>query len=405
MAQPLSHADLRRKNLALLMDHLLRRKSWTRKEIEQESGLSKATVSRLVNDLIRVEALRTARAPDPEVPARGRRTEILHVPSELGVVIGLNLGLHRTDMVVLDLVGNELASHEMPTPRWKGKTDAIEWATTITERALVNVHAPLLHMVVSVPARIDSEHAITQLPPFMNVLEGNWFAQQLSERLSCPVRIALDAAMMLAGFETLGIIDESSAPVLLNLGSVVTMSLRRRDGSIAGGSSAAFGDFNLIPVETSRGTWRAGQILSAHGMFEASRQLGCELQNMSELWNAEPHDPEQTTKIGHLKQAFFDALVHTIRVIIVMADPRVIVFTGRLAPLAAQFLTEPSVERLRDELQDPPRFEVVDDTLNGRAAAFSSGNEALQCAVNELLEELSEAGLDVFENSHMRSNT
>lgn len=384
MSQPLSHPDLRRRNLSLLLGTLLRRQEATRKEIERESGLSKATVSRLSDELLQVGALVSRHTTPADPSARGRRAEALSPSVSLGIVAGLSLGVRTTSVFITDLSGRELAWEQLGTPAWASFEEAIDWAVEVVSRAASGLAGPLRRVVVAIPGRaIDG--TVTRLPLFMSALEGDAFAPTLAERLGCPIRVELDAAMVLVGLETLGFIDASTTPVLLNAGSILTMSLRRRDGSIARGLTPSFGDFDLIPVDAGTGPSTLGSLLGAHGLFELSQRLGHPLNAMEELWESDAPGVER------VREAFRTALTQAIRIIAVMTDPTLIIFTGRLSPLLRRTL--PDVEAtLRRELDRPPELRVIGHAENGYPAALGSAREAVSEAVEALLERVSQEG-------------
>ena len=389
MSQPLSHPDLRRRNLSLLLGTLLRHEEATRKQVERESGLSKATVSRLTEELIQAGAVvsRTSAPVDPS--ARGRRAETLSTPASLGVVAGVSLGTRTTSVFVADLTGRELAWHQVRTPTWTSFEDAVAWAVETTRQAVEPLSVPLRRVVVAVPSRTLDGASITRPPLFMSVIEGDGFARALAEQLGCAIRVELDAAMVLVGLEHLGFIDRTTHPVLLNASSVITMSLRRRDGSMVEGLTPSFGDFDLIPIDTQLGRSTLGSLLGARGLFEHSEQLGQPLGAMEDLWETE------SAEITRLRDAFRAALTQAIRIIAVTTDPRLIIFTGRLSPLVS--MTLPAVEdELSRELVEPPALRVVGHTANDYPAAVGAAHEARAGAVVDLLDRVTSTGLDAL---------
>lgn len=389
MSQPLSHPDLRRRNLSLLLGTVLRHQDATRKEIELESGLSKATVSRLADELLQAGALVSRPVAPADPSARGRRAETLSPAASLGLVAGLSLGVRMTSIFVTDLSGRELAWQQIPTPKWTGFEDAVDWSVEVVSQTVGGFPGPLRRVVVAIPGRAIDGAIITRPPLFMAAIEGDAFARVLAERLACPIRIELDATMVLVGLESLGFIDASTAPVLLNASSILTMSLRRRDGTIARGLTASFGDFELIPVEAETGPSTLGALLGAHGLFELSRRLGHPLDSMEDLWESEGEDLER------LREVFCSALMQAIRIIAVMTDPALVIFTGTLSPLVR--LTLPRVEAvLRRELTRPPELRVIGHVENGYPAALGGAREARTEAASELLDRVSGEGLSAL---------
>jgi predicted NBD/HSP70 family sugar kinase len=290
---------------------------------------------------------------------------------------------------VTDLLGNEIAYEQAPTRRWRNLREAVAWSADIVSAALDGGQTRLRRVVVAVPARAINGQVVARLPLFMSAIEGPEFGGLLMERLGCSVRIETDAAMILAGLEALRLLDRGSFPVLLNLGSVLTMSLRRADGTIAEGRSSSFGDFGLIPVETDLGRFRIGGLLGAHGLFEASRGLGRELPAMEDLWRSDSED------VRRLGRAFAVALEHAVRVIVVMSDPSEIVFTGRLVPLVERSL-DVLERQLKAEVDQPPTLRIVDYAEEGHAAAVGAADEARAGATAELLERIAREGIEAL---------
>lgn len=387
--EPLSHQAIRNQNLSLVLGSLLRHDEVTRKQLEQESGLSKATVWRLVDDLVEAGAASQRSAERGEPGSRGRRPGAVRASSGLGTGVGLSLGVRTSSVKVTDLLGGELAQTQLPTPRWKDLGEAVDWAAACVLSAVEESPARLRRVVVAVPARAINGQVVARLPLFMSVIEGPEFGRLLADRLECPVRLETDASMILAGLEVMGLVDRGTLPVLLNLGSVLTMSLRRADGSIAEGRSSSFGDFGLIPVETELGCVAIGTLLGAHGLFETSQSMGRELRAMEDLWETDSDEVER------LRRAFLLALERALRTIIVMSDPSEVVFTGRLVPLVARSLEE-VVGRLATQVAHPPSLRVVEYSEEGRAAAAGAAEEAREGATTELLDRVARDGVEAL---------
>lgn len=389
MPQPLSHPDLRRRNLSLLFDTLLRHEEATRKQIQEESGLSKATVSRLTDELLQAGAL-LPRATAPVAPStRGRRAETLSAAPTLGVVAGVSLGTHMTSVFVTDLTGRELAWRHVPTPAWDRTEEAVDWVCGFVSRATADLPGPLGRVIVAMPGHAVDGAVVTRPPRVLAALAGETFVRALGERLACPIRIELDAAMVLVGLEQLGFIDATVAPVLLNASSVLTMSLRRRDGSIARGLTPSFGNFDLLPVETELGTRRIGDLLGAGGLLDLAASIDAPVTELGDLWAA------SGAEIARLTEAFAAALTQLIRIISVMTDPSLIIVTGSLSPLVRRVL--PGVEAtLQRELPARPEIRVIGHAENGFPAAVGSAREARSRAVAALLERISRDGLSAL---------
>ena len=125
-AVPVSYTHL---NLAHAFERLLEGGTMTRGDLMGVTGLSKATVARLVTELEEA-GLVEARWIDP-VEGPGRRASGLGVPSALGHVLGLSLGLRSSYAVALDLSGRTVGSRVEATPAFSKDDDIAVWALSL----------------------------------------------------------------------------------------------------------------------------------------------------------------------------------------------------------------------------------------------------------------------------------
>ncbi len=346
MPQPLSHPDLRRRNLSLLLGTLLRSGDTTRKQIEQDSGLSKATVSRLVDELIELGLVERAPATN-EPQGRGRRPDSLSVPVGLGQVIGITFGVRRTVVLATDLACRGFYHEAVPTPQWESAEQAIAWLCERVAEARRHSDAPLRCVAIAVPARVvDGE--IVHPPLSMSVLESHALAAELSEALDTEVVLDSDANMALSGLIAEGVIGEHEAPFLLNMGTVLTVASRRADGSTVRGHTDSFGNFSLIPFHWETGDSTLGSMLSTHGLEQYCERLGYELEQLPDLWER----PEPRTE--PVRRAFTEAVLNALRIVCITADPPLVLLVGRLMPLVDLVLPQ-VLERLGAEISELPR--------------------------------------------------
>lgn len=345
MPQPLSNPDLRRRNLVLLLETLLQSGDSTRKRAEQLSGLSKATVSRLVDELIDLGLVESTPATD-EALGRGRRPDYLSVPARLGQVIGISFGVRRTVVRANDLANRSLFHMTEATPEFASAKDVIAWLSEQIAAAQSHSTAPLRSIVIAVPARVvDGE--ISHPPLWMSVLESQPITARLTEIFRVRVALESDANMALAGLVAQGTAPQNEGQLLLNMGTVLTVACRRSDGSFVLGRSDAYGDFSLLPYHSAAGNSTLGAMLSTYGLERYCAQLGLGLSTLPELWEQDvrAHDIART--------AFADALAQALRVLCVTIDPPLLLLVGRLTPLVERVLPE-VIARLEREFSGLP---------------------------------------------------
>src|ERR687888_1171488 len=112
-------------NKASVLDVVLSRAPLTRNELIELTGLSKATVSRAVEEL-RADGFIVDGGLD-EVTGRGRRSTYLDVPGTTGHVAGVSFGVRTTCVLVADLRGREVHRVIVPTVDHQEVRKAAEW--------------------------------------------------------------------------------------------------------------------------------------------------------------------------------------------------------------------------------------------------------------------------------------
>lgn len=347
MPQPLSNPDLRRRNLSLLLETLLRSGEATRKQIEIDSGLSKATVSRLVDELID-QGLVESGPTKGDMQGRGRRPDSLAIPASLGQVVGISFGVRRTVVRANDLANRDLFQGTEATPQLSSAAEAIAWLSSRISEARSQSDAPLRCIAIAVPARVvDGE--IVHPPLWMSILESHSIATELSRVFDTEVIIDSDANMALAGLIAQEIVPAAESQLLLNMGTVLTVAWRRRDGSFAQGRSDAFGNFSLVPFHSAGGDSTLGAMLSTYGLERFCEQTGVPIDGLPDLWE----QPDASNESARL--AFIEALVNTLRIICITVDPPTLLLVGRLMPLVESVMPE-VIARLGAEISELPRI-------------------------------------------------
>ncbi|MET0728825.1 MAG: ROK family transcriptional regulator [Acidimicrobiales bacterium] len=106
---PARPADMRSHNLALVLRSVVQEPA-SRAEVAASSGLTKAAVSSLVDDLIERRLL--AEEP-PAVTGRGRPPRQLRLHAQAPTAVGLELNVDYVAAVRTNLAGQELAAHRI----------------------------------------------------------------------------------------------------------------------------------------------------------------------------------------------------------------------------------------------------------------------------------------------------
>ncbi|MGX6444487.1 ROK family protein [Neobacillus sp. K501] len=96
---------VKKNNKALVLQLIMEKEPISRADIAQVSGLHKATVSSLVNELLDEELIFES---GPGESSGGRRPVILHFNKSAGYAIGIDIGVNYVLSVLTDLKGNIL---------------------------------------------------------------------------------------------------------------------------------------------------------------------------------------------------------------------------------------------------------------------------------------------------------
>jgi len=350
-------------NKALVLDVVLSRAPLTRNELIDATGLSKATVSRAVEEL-RADGFVVDGAVD-EVTGRGRRSTNLDLPGTTGHVVGISFGVQSTCVLVADLRGREVHHVLVPTPEHDGAATAAEWLVGLMAEACAAAEGPLRQVVVAVPGRVRDGAEIFGPAESTQVFAGSGLRRTLAGLVDAPVLLDSDANASL-----LGILTEDATlgnAALFSVSSILSFA-SCTDHDLVRGRTPAFGDigvlFSGVGGETLDG------LLSTSGLLRFARGRGLDLERVDELW-LQQHDEGVR---GEVVDAFTTALVTAVSAVVVTLDPESVFLVGRLRPLVDEVLPEVR-RRLGASLPTVPEVEAATQVLGlsvARGAAYAS---------------------------------
>jgi predicted NBD/HSP70 family sugar kinase len=323
-------------NKASVLDVVLSRAPLTRNELIELTGLSKATVSRAVEEL-RADGFVVDGGVD-EVTGRGRRSTNLDVPGTTGYVVGISFGAQSTCVLVADLRGREVQHVLVPTVDHQEVSKAAAWLVDLTAGTARSAEGPLRQMVVAVPGRVQSGTEIFGPAEAMKAFAGSGLQRTLADMVDAPVLLESDANAALLGIlaedATLGSAALLSLSSILNFASCAGHELVR-------GRTPAFGDIGVL--FSGVGDEILDGLLSTSGLLRFARRQGLDLERIEDLW-LQPHDEASR---AHVLDAFSTAMVTAVSTVTVTLDPESVYFTGRLRPLVDEVL--PEVRRRLDK--------------------------------------------------------
>lgn len=348
-------------NKASVLDVVLSRAPLTRNKLIELTGLSKATVSRAVEEL-RGDGFVVDGGVDA-VSGRGRRSTYLDVPGRAGHVVGISFGAQTTCVLVSDLRGREVEHRIVPTlDEDQDVRSAATWLVDLIAKTSESAEGPVRQVVAAVPGRVRNGTEIFGPVESRKIFAGPDLQRAVEDLVEAPVLLESDANASL--LEILR--DDASVrdAVLFTLSTTLTFA-SCSDHDIARGRTPSFGDVGVlvsgVPDETLDG------LLSVSGLLRFARSRGLDLDRIDALWS-EPHDEGSRAEVVG---AFTTAMVTVVRVVAVTLDPESVYFAGRLRPLVQEVL--PEVRRqLARSLPAVPRISIVTQELGLSVARGAS---------------------------------
>jgi len=364
-------------NKAAVLEVVLSQAPVTRNELIELTGLSKATVSRAVEEL-RADGFVVDGGVD-EVTGRGRRSTNLDVPGTTGHVAGISFGVRSTCVLVADLRGREVQHVLVPTVDHQEVRKAAEWLVDLMAEASKSAEGPLRQIVVAVPGRVRTGTEIFGPAEAMKTFAGSGLQRTLADLVNAPVLLDSDANASLLGIltedATLGNAALFSLSSILNFASCTEHELVR-------GRTPAFGDIGVL--FSGVGNEILDGLLSTSGLLEFARGRGLDLERIEDLW-LEPHDEASRSAV---LDAFTTAIVTAVCAVTVTLDPESVYFVGRLQPLVDEVLPELR-GRLDKRLTTAPEVKAPTQVLG-----LSVARGALHACLGMARDRLRDAVLD-----------
>ena len=186
-----SLSSLREANRSLVVETVRRYGGLTQIELAEASGLSTATVSTLVRELLAaglVETTTTTRS--------GRRAQLVTIAKQLGLAVGIQIG-HRLMRVALsDLSYDVVAEQSLPLPPDHRVDTSLDRAALLAVDMLDGVGSTLEDVVgigVGVPAPVDASTGMVSVRGIMRGWDEVHLGHVLHKRLGRPVFVDNDA--------------------------------------------------------------------------------------------------------------------------------------------------------------------------------------------------------------------
>ncbi|WP_239617811.1 ROK family protein [Cohnella mopanensis] len=271
-------ALIKRINTAIVLEYILRGSPLSRAQISEQSGLNKATVSSLVQDLIDgalVQEIGTGQS------SGGRKPVLLEFVASSGYAVGIDLGVNYIRGVLTDLRGNVVAERTSAL-RLTEPNAAVDQLCGCIEHLMTEAPSSPYGIVgigVGVPGLVDDNGTILFAPNLQ------WrdipLQRLLTEKFSLPITIDNEANMGALGEQKYGVGRSINNLIYVSVGIGIGTGLILHK-SLYKGASGFSGEMGHLSVEAhgksctcgNRGCWE--MYASEQALLEQAAPLGFE---------------------------------------------------------------------------------------------------------------------------------
>jgi predicted NBD/HSP70 family sugar kinase len=344
----------------------------TRTRLAAHTGLSQATVSRVVDALMR-EGL-VAEGDAVASGGTGRSAVTLHAAADRGLTCGVDLGGTNCRLVVGDLLGRPLARAQEVIPADRSAAELAAWVRRlVTGLAASCSPADLRAVAVGLPGVVSPDGATVSGAPNLPQIEGDAFATHLRRELGVPVSLHNDANLALLGEMRFGAARGLGTVVMLTIGTGLGAGVAV-NGQLLLGRGGLVGEFGYLPAGPKGEALES--LVAGAGLVQQARALGASVTSAEELFRT-----PRPAKTARVRSRFRHALLLLLTTAVISYDPEAIVIGGGIAAAIAPDLA--TIQRQLRELL-PAAPEVVLSDLGGLSGAFGGLAAACQAVYVDL---------------------
>lgn len=239
-------ADAQRINAGLVLRAVATGGANSRQQIVRDTGLSKATASRVVRRL--VEAGLVVEGSLFSGPDGGRDSQILKFRGGDELVCGIDVGGTNTRVLVVDQVGHPVAAWRMATAHLDTGDQIATWlADAILAGCPEVMQRGLRATVVGVPGAVAPATGEIGQAPNLRSVEGTQFSSRLGVLLQGSVAIANDSNAAVVGEMAAGAGRGIRDTAMITIGTGVGVGVVL-NGELLTGTRGLVGEFGVLPV-------------------------------------------------------------------------------------------------------------------------------------------------------------
>jgi predicted NBD/HSP70 family sugar kinase len=325
--------DIRELNRNAVLTELLNQRPATRKQIAESTGISAATVTRAVDQLILDGVV--CEVSEVVVENRGRRAILLDLVADASLVLGIDLGASNTRMIATDLLANPIMAIEIATPTELGPTELALWVADTAKFALGERWGTVAAISLGLPGAVSQVDRSVSNAPNLRQVEDLTFLKVCELAIGLPLHVDNDANLALLGELRFGAARHTPYAALLSLGAGLGVGIAI-DGVVLRGRHGLVGEFGQIPIGPHGE--RLESFTTGPGLLRHAAAAGMELASPAELFADGAGESNPGAGSGtpdgvraQLRAEFDHALVVVLTAIAVSSEPETIVLGGGIA--------------------------------------------------------------------------
>jgi len=355
-------SEARRVNRSAVLARLLASDRTTRTELTDLTGLSPATVSRVI-DMLLAEGL-IAEGPPVVSGRRGRSASSLRLRPGLGVVCGVDLGGTNCRFLLADLLGRPAAARQELTPTERGAAEIADWIAGMVDGLARSGTGPLRAVTVGLPGVVSPEGAVVSGAPNLPQIEGEVFARALARRIPAPVTLDNDSNLALLGELRFGAGRGLATAVMITIGTGLGSGVVL-EGQLLRGRTGLIGEIGYLPAGPSGELTE--ELLSGSGLVRRARCLGAPVTSAQEIFAA-----AGPVQLSELREQFDRALLLALAAATVSYEPEAVIIGGGLSP-AVSLRLDGVRQRLRELMPAVPDVRLAElGDLSGALGALAA---------------------------------
>jgi predicted NBD/HSP70 family sugar kinase len=347
--QVVDQASVARRNRALVLQALRSAGPTSRTELVRRTPLTKATISVIVDELVRDGLVRELGAVAPSGP--GRPVQMLEYDARAHAVAGVHVGVTTVHVVLADGSADRLAEVRFPTPAGDAEAVLTAIGTRVRDLAVDHGQESLHGIGVCIPGRVDTDTGWCHRAPNLHWVDVD-VAGVVSDAAGAPVFVVNDAQAALIAEHESGAGAGCDEMLVLYAGDGVSAAVLTK-GELFTGATGASGEIGHCPVDGARRRCGCGRV----GCLETEASTQAVLHSVrSALADGRPSTIKRgsrlaLTRVLEAARAGDEVCLNAVRaagtrlgeaagVLINLFNPRLVVLAGELS-VAGEDMLDP----------------------------------------------------------------